>query len=610
MAESSRASLGQVKEFFSDIAFILTLAWGEHKAPVIGLGLVRALGAVIPSIQVYIGKLIVDQLVYLIQDRSQQALYDVLFFVGIEIGLLLLSQVLTSITVVLDDVLGEGFPFAILGRILKHTSTLDLSYFENPLFRDKIEAVDREMTWRAKGMLSIIFNLGSEVISLIAFAVVLLKLDWIFVAILVGTMIPVILIEFRQSIITYRWQTSWSRWWRHAWYYRWVLAAYDYLQEFRIFRLSPLFINRYLDIGNRYITAYRSHSLRMQNLHFVKNLLSNIVGYYGGLVILLVRSLSRPTTIGDITMYMSAYRAALGSLSALVKTIADIYGNHLFIQDLRGILLYRPRIPISPHAQILDKETPLAIEVDRVWFRYRQDGPWVLSDVSFRLEAGVRMALIGDNGSGKTTLVKLLLRFYDPTEGRILINGVDLREIDLDSYYARIGVIFQQFAQYEGRIREQIGYGEIESMDDLEQIRNAARISGAEPFIEELPQQYDTPLGKWELEEGTVKLSGGQWQRLALARACMNQHAALLLLDEPSAALDPEAEERFFEQLLREIQGRSIIFISHRFSTVRRADKILSLRHGRIDEQGTHEELMRRNGRYAELFRMQARWYE
>jgi ATP-binding cassette, subfamily B, bacterial len=610
MAESSRASLGQVKEFFSDIAFILTLAWGEHKAPVIGLGLVRALGAVIPSIQVYIGKLIVDQLVYLIQDRSQQALYDVLFFVGIEIGLLLLSQVLTSITVVLDDVLGEGFPFAILGRILKHTSTLDLSYFENPLFRDKIEAVDREMTWRAKGMLSIIFNLGSEVISLIAFAVVLLKLDWIFVAILVGTMIPVILIEFRQSIITYRWQTSWSRWWRHAWYYRWVLAAYDYLQEFRIFRLSPLFINRYLDIGNRYITAYRSHSLRMQNLHFVKNLLSNIVGYYGGLVILLVRSLSRPTTIGDITMYMSAYRAALGSLSALVKTIADIYGNHLFIQDLRGILLYRPRIPISPHAQIIDKETPLAIEVDRVWFRYRQDGPWVLSDVSFRLEAGVRMALIGDNGSGKTTLVKLLLRFYDPTEGRILINGVDLREIDLDSYYARIGVIFQQFAQYEGRIREQIGYGEIESMDDLEQIRNAARISGAEPFIEELPQQYDTPLGKWELEEGTVKLSGGQWQRLALARACMNQHAALLLLDEPSAALDPEAEERFFEQLLREIQGRSIIFISHRFSTVRRADKILSLRHGRIDEQGTHEELMRRNGRYAELFRMQARWYE
>ena len=609
MADALRTYVGPVKAFFSDIAFILKLAWDEHKRPVVGLGLVRALGAVIPSVQVYVGKLIVDQLVHLIQDRTTQALYEVLFFVGIEIGLLVLAQVLTSITAVLEDVLGEGFPFTILGRILRHTSTLDLSYFENPISRDRIEAVDREMTWRAKDMLTIIYSLGSEAISLISFGVVLLKLDWIFVAILVGTMIPVILIEFRQSIITYQWRTGWSRWWRHAWYYRWVLAAYDYLQEFRIFRLSPLFISRYLDIGSRYITAYRAHSLRMQNLHFLKNMLANVLGYYGGLIILLVRALSKQITIGDVTMYMSAYRASLGSLSALVKTIADIYGNHLFIQDLRGILLYQPHIRRSPDARIIEKDMPLAIEFDHVRFRYQEEGPWVLADVSFRLDAGVRMALVGDNGSGKTTLMKLLLRFYDPTEGRILVNGQDLREVDLDSYYARIGVIFQQFAGYEGRIREQIGYGEIESMEDLEQIRHAARLGGAESFIEELPQRYETPLGKWELEEGTVKLSGGQWQRLALARACMKPQAALLILDEPSAALDPEAEEVFFEQLLREIHGKSIIFISHRFSTVRRADQILSLRHGQIDEQGTHEELMQLNGRYAALFRMQARWY-
>jgi ABC-type multidrug transport system fused ATPase/permease subunit len=268
-------------------------------------------------------------------------------------------------------------------------------------------------------------------ISLTSFGVVLLKLDWIFVAILVGTMIPVIRIEFRQSIITYQWRTGWSRWWRHAWYYRWVLAAYDYLQEFRIFRLSPLFINRYLDIGSRYITAYRAHSLRMQNLHFLQNMLANIFGYYGGLIILLFRALSKQITIGDVTMYMSTYRASLGSLSALVKTIADICGNHLFIQDLRGILLYQPYIRISPQARIIEKDMPLAIEFDHVRF----------------------------------------------------------------------------------------------------------------------------------------------------------------------------------EQLPREIHGKSSIFISHRFSTVRRADQILSLRHGQIDEQGTHEELMQLNGRYAALFRMQARWY-
>jgi len=199
-------------------------------------------------------------------------------------------------------------------------------------------------------------------------------------------MTPVILIEFRQSIITYQWQTSWSRWWRHAWYYRWVLAAYDYLQEFRIFRLRPLFINRYLDIGSRYITAYRSHSLRIRNLHFMKNMLSNIIGYYDGFVILLFRALSKQITIGDVTMYMSAHRAALGSLSALVKTIADIYGNHLFIQDLRGILLYQPRIRRSPDARIIEKNMLLVIEFEHVRFRYQDEGPWVLSDVSFRPE--------------------------------------------------------------------------------------------------------------------------------------------------------------------------------------------------------------------------------
>jgi ATP-binding cassette subfamily B protein len=347
----------------------------------------------------------------------------------------------------------------------------------------------------------------------------------------------------------------------------------------------------------------------MQKLHFIKNILSNVIGYYGGFIILLFRAMSNQITIGDVTMYMSAYRVSLGSLSTVIKTIADIYGNHLFIQDLRNILFYEPRIHISPTVRIIEKDTPLIIEFDNVSFRYVEEGPWILSTTSFTLDAGVRMALVGENGSGKPTLVKLLLRFYDPTDGRILVNGIDLREIDLDSYYARVGIIFQEFGQYEGRIREQIGYGHIESLEDLEAIRNAARISGAEPFIAELPRRYETPLGKWELEEGTVKLSGGQWQRLALARACMKQHAALLILDEPSAALDPAAEEIFFEQLLRDIQGKSIIFISHRFSTVRRADRILYLCDDRIHEQGTHEELMQHNGRYAELFRMQARSY-
>jgi ATP-binding cassette, subfamily B, bacterial len=610
MADVRRAYWVRVKAFFLDIVFVLTLAWEDHKRMVLGLGLTKTMAAVIPSIQVYIGKLLVDQLVDVLQNDNPHAWSQVFFFMGLELGLFLLTHLLASTTAVLEDILSEEFPLGILHRILTHTGTLDLSYFEDPAFRDKLEAVDREMTWRAKGLLPLVYGFGSEIISLLSFGLVLLHLGGMFVGILLGTTIPVIAIEFRQAIKTYQWQTGWSRWWRYAWYYRWVLAAYDYIQEFRIFRLHPLFIERFWTFGQHYLSAYRRHRLRMEQLHFLKNLFPHLLGYYGGFVLLLLRAWSRPITLGDVTMYMSAYRASQGTLAALVRTIGELYGSHLFIRDLREVLRYEPRLRIRPQARVIAADEPLTITFEEVSFRYRAEGPWVVSGISFTFEAGRRLAVVGENGSGKTTLVKLLLRFYDPTQGRIMVNGTDLREIDLVSYYARIGAIFQACAQYEGRIREQIGYGDLAHLEDVTAIQQAARLAGAEPFIEALPQRYETPLGKWELEEGTQKLSGGQWQRLALARACMNSQAALLILDEPTASLDPEAEERFFERLLREIHGKSILFISHRFSTVRRADHILYLTEGRITEQGTHEELMRHQGRYAEVFRLQARWYD
>lgn len=609
MADIKPGFLNHFRDFFSNIVFVLNLAWQDHKAHIIGLGFLRILGAVIPAIQIYIGKLIIDQLVLALEPNNHDGLRALFFFLGLEIGLVLLSQVIGSVVSVLTSTIDEMFKFSVTRKVLEHISSLDLSYFESPQFHDKIEQINREVTWRTSRILMIIYDFGSEIVSLVALGAVFMRLGGVFIIILCGAMLPVLIIEFREAITNHNWRKGWGRWYRRSYYYQQVLSAYEYFQELRLFRISKHFIEYFLIFAEKYKKEYLSYRIKREKSEIAKNIIPN-VGYYTGLILMAKQVVSRQFSLGDLTMYMSGYRSAQGSLGGFVRSIGQLYENHLFIRDLSEILAYKPRISIVPNARIIRPEEALAITFDKVTFQYGPDKPPALSDVSFSLGAGGHIALVGENGSGKTTLVKLLLRFYDPTQGRILINGMDLKEIDLESYYARIGGIFQEFVRYEGRVREQISFGDFINTDNIENIKRAAKIGKSESFILKLPQEYETPLGEWEFEDNTQKLSGGQWQRLALSRACMNANTTLVVFDEPSASLDPEAEEKFFEKFLSEAAGKSIIFISHRFSTVRKADIIYLFQDGKIKESGSHEQLMVNNGRYKELFSMQAQWYK
>jgi ATP-binding cassette, subfamily B, bacterial len=357
--------------------------------------------------------------------------------------------------------------------------------------------------------------------------------------------------------------------------------------------------------------AYFWLEVRRQQLFAIKTVLPEL-GYACGFGILGRGVVWGTVTVGDAVMFIGAFKTAQGSLGTIAEAIGALYESYLFITDLHEFLQMSPRLVAPPQARVLRPAESLTVDFKHVWFRYADAQPYVLRDVSFTLGPGERVALIGENGAGKTTLVKLLLRFYDPSAGHILINGTDLREIDLASYYARIGMIFQEPMRHEARVREQIGYGDLAALHDMARIRDAAKRGGADAFIDKLPGKFEAHLGLWELEEQTQKLSGGQWQRLALSRAMMPR-ASLIILDEPTSSLDPRGEQRFFGHLLRGIHGQSarptVVFISHRFSTVRQADTILALEEGRMRAEGSHEELIRTHAGYAELFEAQARWY-
>ncbi|MDQ3829832.1 MAG: ABC transporter ATP-binding protein/permease, partial [Candidatus Tectomicrobia bacterium] len=509
-----------VRSFVDNIWAVVRLAWHEDWRLVTSRGILKAFSAGIPAAQAYLAKLLFDTLSAGYGSGDSRVWRTAIGYLLLEVLLLAARTALQSAGRLVDAQLNHLLRYGLTRRLMAHAAVLDIASYEDQQLQERIQRISDETPWRVQEVLGAIFNAAGEIVALLAVLFIIVRLGGWYVGLLFGATVPAILLGVREGQMVYAWSKAWSKWYRYADYFRHVVLLPQFVMEMRLFRLGSYFVERFWHSAQTFMRAYFWLEVRRQRLSAIKTLLPDL-GYACGLGLLARDVVRGAVTVGDAVMFIGAFKAAQGSLGTIAEAIGQLYESYLFITDLQVFLHMSPRLVAPAGARVLQPGEPLTVAFQQVWFRYAEDQPYVLRDVSFTLAPGERVALIGENGAGKTTLIKLLLRFYDPSMGHILINGTDLREIDLASYYANIGMIFQEPMRHEARVREQIGYGDLAAVDDMARIREAAKLGGADAFIDKLPGAFEAHLGLWELEEHTQKLSGGQWQRLALARAMM-----------------------------------------------------------------------------------------
>lgn len=585
---------------------IAGLLWQSGPSSCLGLFGLTLLSGILPAVQLFVGKLIIDTVVVAASRADGEVFTGRAFaLVGVELGLLVLSAAAQMGNSMLEEVFGEKLTFEINEQILRKADELELAYFEDPKFYDMLQRAQREAGYRPLGLLSQLLNLVEGAIAISSLAVLLSRLGFFVVPVLLLTAIPLVVSTLRFVRTGYLLVNARTPEARQMSYIQSLMGTDQAAKEIKLFNLGPYFIESYRALFARVHKETVDLALRKGGARIASSVASSsgYVGLYGYLIWLALRRL---LTIGDLTLYAGAVLQLNNQLQSFTRGGASLYKNFLYIDDLFKFLDLEARLPTSSIPAAIPEQIEQGIRFENVSFRYPGAERDVLSGVSFELTPGETVALVGENGSGKTTLVKLLTRLYEPTGGRILLDGKDLREYDPAHLRELIGVIFQDFVRFHATARDNIGYGRVGELADDERIETAAGWGGADAVISRLDKGYQTMLGKW-FREGQ-DLSGGQWQKIALARAYMRD-APVLVLDEPTAALDARAEHEVFRKFRDLRQGKIALLISHRFSTVISADRIVVLEGGRILEQGSHQELIARNGRYAELFSLQAEGY-
>ncbi|GGD54679.1 ABC transporter ATP-binding protein [Pseudoxanthomonas indica] len=576
-----------------------------------GLRLVRAF---LPVATLYVGKLIIDEAVRLvgvgagfagIEDAWHSGQLDTLAgLLALELGLAIGSDLLGRLISYGDGLLSELFTNATSVRLMEHAARLDLEDFEDPDLQDKLDRARRQTMGRMN-LMSQLFGQVQDAITVVTFAAgLVIYAPWL-ILLLAVALIPAFVGEAHFNALGYSLNFAWTPERRQLEYVRQTGASVETAKEVKIFNLHRFLIDRYRRLADKFYLANRALARRRALWGTLLAALGTL-GYYVAYGYIAWRTVRGDFSIGDLTFLAGSFLRLRQLLEGLLVGFSQVAGQALYLDDLFSFFEIEPEIISPPNPVPVPRPIARGFVFENVGFRYPGAERWAVRALDFELRANEVLALVGENGAGKTTLVKLLARLYDPDEGRILLDGRDLREYDIDELRANIGVIFQDFVRYHLTAGENIGVGLVEAMDDKERIRHAAQRAMADEVIATLPQGYDQIIGR-RFKNG-VDLSGGQWQKIAIARAYMRD-AQVMILDEPTAALDARSEFEVFQRFKELSDNRTAVLISHRFSSVRMADRILVLNEGRLEASGTHEQLMAAGGRYAELFELQAAGY-
>ncbi|HEY9742730.1 MAG TPA: ABC transporter ATP-binding protein [Coleofasciculaceae cyanobacterium] len=583
----------------------LGLVWTTSHTLTVVLAILTLVAGLLPGAVAYVGKLIVDSVVSASRSGVEAHRWTALGYVGLEaIAVMLLAGSQRGLIVcqsLLRVLLGQRVNVLILEKAL----TLDLVHFEDSEFYDKLNQARQEASVRPLSLVTRTFGLIQNALSLVTYGGLLLNFSiWAVIVLLVAALPPFIA-ETRfagEAFRLFRWRSPETR---QQHYLETLIAREDYAKEVQLYQLGATMLQRYRDIFNRLYAEDRDLTIRRGFWGYLLGLLSTAT-FYAAYAWIVVETIFGRISLGDMTMYLMVFRQGQSTFTAALTSIGGMYEDNLYLSNLYEFL--EQDVP-KPHGKATKGVLPGdGIRFIDVSFTYPGSLQPALKGVSLHLKPGEKLAIVGENGSGKTTLIKLLTRLYTPDSGRILLDGVDLQEWNIEVLRRRIGVIFQNFVRYQFTVGENVGVGDVDYMEDKARWEVASEKGMARPFIESMPESFGTQLGRWF--KGGQELSGGQWQKIALSRAFMRTGADILVLDEPTAAMDAEAEVRIFDHFRTITQNQMVVLISHRFSTVRMADKIVVMAGGELMEQGTHEELLKLGGRYARLFSIQAAGYQ
>ena len=590
------------------------MVWGtspQLMAASLALRLVRAL---LPVATLFIGKLIIDDVVALVQtshkpETLQQWLNSgLLNWLGLlliaEFMLAVLSDILGRIVSLVDSLLSERVSNSSSVRLMEHAATLDLEDFEDSEFQDQLERARRQTSGRMT-LMGQLLGQAQDIVTVVSFvAGFIFFAPWL-IALLLLALVPAFLGEAHFNAQSYSLDFGRTPERRELDYVRQTAASVETAKEVKIFGLNGFLIDRYMRLANDFYAANRKLAVRRARWGGLFTAIGTI-GYYLAYAYIAWRTLTGEFSVGDLTFLAGSFRRLRALLEGLLTSFSTTAGQALYLNDLFSFFEVEPEILSPNNPRPFPQPIIEGFVFDNVGFRYPGAERWAVRHLSFTLRAGEVLALVGENGAGKTTLVKLLIRLYDPDEGRILLDGHDLREYDLDALRGNMGVIFQDFVRYSLSAGDNIAVGKIAAREDQDRIERAATRSQADEVIKRLPAGYGQMIGK-RFKNG-VELSGGEWQKIAIARAYMRE-AAVLVLDEPTAALDARSEFEVFKRFKELSSGKTAVLISHRFSSVRMADRILVLADGIVEAAGTHDQLMAQSGRYSELFELQAAGY-